>query len=221
MTDVVAVSSMKGGTGKTTVAINLAERAHAAGLRCALIDYDPMEGSIGIADLRDRPGWVTIPGKLSSAGAEELKGLRSSGDYDILVCDLPGKESFTMGIILVEADVTLSPLNISPQELQSAREFRWIGENMGWSLYFLPSNLTSVKKRQLELVTEVSSWGAPVSPVVIQNRVAYVDCFRYGLGVCESSPRSLAAREVQSLWEWLSSILPGVSDLGSGPGSEV
>ena len=50
--DVVALCSMKGGTGKTTLAFNLAERGHSFGWRVALVDLDPQEGAFGLADLR-------------------------------------------------------------------------------------------------------------------------------------------------------------------------
>ncbi len=57
----VAMCSMKGGTGKTTIAFNLAERAFAGGLRVLHLDFDPQEGSIGIADLREKSGRVCWP----------------------------------------------------------------------------------------------------------------------------------------------------------------
>ena len=203
MTNVVALSSMKGGTGKTTIAYNLAERAHSSGLNCVLIDCDPQEGSLGLADLREEPGWEITNSRMGAAGAEKVIKLRDSGAYDLLICDLPGVESFSMGVLLAEADITLSPLNIGPGELQSAKNFRYVAENMGWSVVFVPNNLPASRRRRDELVEELLSWNARVCPVMLQRRVAHLDALRHGRGVCEALPKSAAALEVQSLWEWL------------------
>ena len=44
----VAVCSTKGGSGKTTLAFNLAERAWSSGLSVLLIDFDYQEASLGL-----------------------------------------------------------------------------------------------------------------------------------------------------------------------------
>ena len=50
----IALCSLKGGTGKTTLSYNLCERGVSAGLEVRLVDFDPQEGSLGFAYLRGR-----------------------------------------------------------------------------------------------------------------------------------------------------------------------
>jgi chromosome partitioning protein len=45
MTTIVAVGSLKGGAGKTTVALNLAVTAEKAGVPTVIIDVDPQQAS--------------------------------------------------------------------------------------------------------------------------------------------------------------------------------
>jgi cellulose biosynthesis protein BcsQ len=46
----ICLVSWKGGTGKTTLACNLAERAGAAGLNTTLCDFDPQFIASGIVN---------------------------------------------------------------------------------------------------------------------------------------------------------------------------
>ena len=52
MAKVVAFASYKGGTGKTTLAYNMVERAVAAGFTACLCDYDPQRVAAGFEKLR-------------------------------------------------------------------------------------------------------------------------------------------------------------------------
>ena len=39
------------------------------------------------------------------------------------------------------------------------------------------------------------------------SRVSHLDALQRGCGVCETAPRSLAAGEVNALWQWLAARL--------------
>ena len=128
----IALCSMKGGTGKTTLALNLAERAHASGLRVAVIDFDPQEGAISLLDLRaDRESaWPVFASRVNVAGAKSLASMKSGGEYDLLVCDLPGSDSMALGRLLMEMDLILSPVGVSAVEIMVAANFASIVERL-------------------------------------------------------------------------------------------
>lgn len=57
------------------------------------------------------------------------------------------------------------------------------------------------------LLRELEQLELNVCPHHLRHRVAHFDAIRYGIGVCEFSPRSTASKEVKRLWGWLASEL--------------
>ena len=205
---VVALCSMKGGTGKTTVSFNLAERAFASGLEVSLLDFDAQEGSIGIADLRRFGGhacWPVFTFRVTVSDADRLSELKAEDPSRFLVCDLPGADSMALVRLLSEADLVLSPVSSGVSDLMAAANLASSlrGMNLGLRLVFLPNNVSHTRRRREELLEELGNLGVEVCPVLVQHRVAHLDCLRSGLGVCEASPRSRASVEIQALWEWV------------------
>jgi chromosome partitioning protein len=72
MTRSIAFSSLKGGVGKTTVALNCAFAFARRGVRTLLVDTDP-QGAIGLSldGVGDRPGWAAA----LSGGGDILEGV--------------------------------------------------------------------------------------------------------------------------------------------------
>ena len=201
----LAMCSMKGGTGKTTIAFNLAERAFSAGLDVLLVDYDPQEGSIGLQDLRDRdsPCWTVMGGRVTVDDAVRLVALRDQDPGRILVCDLPGADSIALLRLLSAMDLVLSPVGAGASDLLAAANFRSAVQGFDLPMVFLPNNISHILPRQEVLLAELNALGAEVCPVLIQRRVAHLDSLRIGFGVCELFPRSPAAAEVNGLWDWV------------------
>ena len=196
---------MKGGTGKTTLALNLAERAHASGLRVAVIDFDPQEGAIGLLDLRadQESAWPVFASRVNVAGAKSLASMKSAGEYDLLVCDLPGSDSMALGRLLMEMDLILSPVGVSAVEIMVASNFTSMVERLNLPVVFVPNNVSAGRARNEEMLQELATFADDVCPVAIQHRVAHLDATRLGLGVNEAFPKSIAAREIDSLWVWV------------------
>ena len=200
----VALCSMKGGTGKTTVSFNLAERAFSGSLPVTLVDFDPQEGSMGIADLRDgRPCWPVIPGRVTVADSDRLADMKAGDPSRLLVCDLPGADSMALARLLSGMDLVLSPVGSGAADLMAAANFAAAVRGMDLPLVFLPNNVTHIQRRRDVLLEELDSLEVEVCPAMLQRRVAHLDSLRLGLGVCEAFPRSLAALEVDALWEWV------------------
>lgn len=95
---VITVSSTKGGTGKTSIAVNVAVELANRGLRTLLVDLDVQFGDVGIVLGLDRPEKTLRDLALGSAldlDAEKLRGfvIRSTQTLDILPAPLRPEEA--------------------------------------------------------------------------------------------------------------------------------
>ncbi len=116
MTHIMAITSEKGGVGKSTLGVHLAGAFTERGLKTLLVDED---GRIGSA-LR----WATrgngLPFEVLEPEEVKPKKLR---EYDVVVIDTEGrpkrKELRTLG---ERADIIVLPSGVSPLELEATQE---------------------------------------------------------------------------------------------------
>ena len=199
----VAVCSLKGGTGKTTLAFNLAERASAYGLRPLLVDCDMQEASVGFHAMGGAERvWPVQRGSVSQGGLERILGLTRSGGHDFVICDLPGQDTSFLNRFLSEMDLVLSPVGPGPGDLMSACGLLFSMQNTNANLVFVPNAVGPGRARLAELQETLGERGGRVSPVVVKRLVVHMDALRSGLGVCEYAPDSGAAADVDALWQW-------------------
>ncbi|NJS40579.1 MAG: ParA family protein, partial [Rhodobacteraceae bacterium] len=118
MGKVVTVAQQKGGSGKTTLAVNLAVELHGRGLKVALLDTDP-QGSLGRWFMARRAVSATDGMEFSTASAwgvgyecEKLKKVA-----DIVIIDTPPKVDADLRPALREADLVLVPVSASMMDL--------------------------------------------------------------------------------------------------------
>lgn len=108
---IVVCGGIKGGSGKTTVATNLAVMRALAGADVLLIDADDQETSFDFTVLRNerkenKAGYTCI--KLSGA-ALRTETLRLSEKYQDIVIDTGGRDTTSQRAALSIADVLLVP----------------------------------------------------------------------------------------------------------------
>ena len=208
----IAFVSWKGGTGKTLLAANTAERAVNNGLSALLCDFDPQATALRHCAVRQaqHPDATPIPavrGAISAEGHQALANLAASQRYDLLICDLPGADSYVMDLVLESVDHLLIPMMAAPYEIMVTASLVNQGRERGWPMVLVPNNLPPHTRRAEQLVQSIRSLDVPVAPVNIVRRVDYWDASAQGLGVCEYSPKSKAATEIGQLWRWISQEL--------------
>ena len=208
----ICLVSWKGGTGKTTLACNLAERAGDAGLNTTLCDFDPQFIALRHCQLRaatnpNAPPIKGVRGSLSIDGIAALHAAINAEGCDLLVCDLPGADSFTLDHALSNIDLLLLPVTTAPYDILVTANLVRHGIDKGWNMALLPNNLSSSKTRTLQKLEVLQQMGVEVAPVGLIRRVSYWDASEVGLGVCEYAPRSPAAAEMQQLWDWIAKRL--------------
>lgn len=116
----IAVSNQKGGTGKTTISVNIAAAFEAGGNRVALIDADPQGTSVRWVTSGENTLPMTVL-SLAPAGrgiGGEIK--KQDAHFDVIIVDCPGNlEDPRIASVLEVADFCLVPLSPSPADLYS------------------------------------------------------------------------------------------------------
>jgi chromosome partitioning protein len=114
----ILVLNSKGGTGKTTIATNLAAHFALGGARVALIDYDPQRSSLDWLETRpeDRPAIHGVDGTES--------GARVPKSTDYVIMDAPAaSHGKTLAELLRRTQTCLIPVIPSPIDLNAALRF--------------------------------------------------------------------------------------------------
>lgn len=197
MGKVITVAQQKGGSGKTTIAVNLAVEFQRRGLRVALLDTDP-QGSLGRWFLSRRQKLGEAGMEFSTASAwgvsyecEKLKKLA-----DVVIVDTPPKVDADLRPALREADLVIVPVAASMVDLWATDGvFDLIGREGRRAVIVL--NRVKAGTRLGDEVATAAALVGGVAGASLGQRVVYAETLGTGLGVSEL--RGVAAGEVARL----------------------
>ena len=201
---VVALTSRKGGAGKTTLASHLAVAAEAAGAGpVALIDTDPQGGLAGWWNARaaDTPEWIDPAGGLSAA----VTAARATG-YGVLLIDTPPTLAETIAEVMAMADLIVVPVQPSPNDLRAVGGTVELAAASGKPMVFVVNRATARARITTQAAIALSQYGA-VAPIVIHARVDFATSMTDGRTAAELDPASKSAGEVAALWAYLQTRL--------------
>ena len=202
MAFVVAVAQQKGGSGKSTVAANLAAVLAADGCRVALLDTDP-QGSVTRwheerqrrGDGRaaplffDRPSGWRVPNALD----------RLRRERDIVVVDTPPHAGTDAKVAIRAADLVLMPLQPSPADLWASEGTRRLAAEERRPLRALLNRVPAQGKMRERVAAALAEQRVPLLDETLGNRAQFGAAFLDGLSVTEAAPRSAAAAEMRAL----------------------
>ncbi len=121
----IVVMNPKGGCGKTTIATHIAVYASTMGLRVALVDHDKQQSSHDW--LKSRPKYCADIGSIAAYDGAEI-----TGDYDVMVHDMPGAAVSNHLSIASACDKLLIPVMPSPIDVKAALRLWMTLSNIGW-----------------------------------------------------------------------------------------
>lgn len=197
MGQVITVAQQKGGSGKTTLAANLAVAFAAEGLRVAVLDTDP-QGSLGRWFMaRREAGKTGIEFSTASAWgvAYECEKLRRGAD--VVIIDTPPKVDADLRPALREADLVLVPVASSHVDLWALDGVLDLIAREGRRAVIV-LNQAKAGTRLTAEVAEAAEGKAAVAVARLGQRVGYAESLGKGLGVQEMG-RSPARDEVLAL----------------------
>jgi chromosome partitioning protein len=197
---IISSINQKGGSGKSTIAVNLAALAASNGMATAIIDLDPQATAcawIRSREAEDIKLVVTHPPEILST----VKSLRKEG-VELIIIDTPPHNSTAAANAVNVSDLCLIPVRPSAFDLNAAEAtIQLIQANNGKGVFVL--NSVPASTNVLNSASEfIESTGFKVIAKVGQ-RMAYQHAVAIGLGVTEYEPNSKAAGEIIELWNAL------------------
>ena len=197
MAVVITVAQQKGGTGKTTIAANIAA-ALGAGCRVALLDTDPQKTLARWFGLRgDRKPTLTFSAVSGWRLSSELDRLRSS--HDVVVIDSPPQIETDARIAIRAATLVLVPVQPSPPDLWAAEGTLKLAEAERRAARVVLNRVPTASRLRTAVESEIAARGFPLMRAALGNRTGFAMAFAAGLGVTEAAPRSTATSEVRDL----------------------
>jgi chromosome partitioning protein len=202
---VISVCNQKGGSGKSTMAVNLAVCFAASGKRTLLIDADPQQTALAWkVDRPERLPPVQVIGLPAPNLHKEIDAFQSA--YEIIVIDGGGRITATARAACVVADFIIIPTRPSKPDLLSIRDFlltiieeiRTLRPIAGGIVINQMQTGTTVGKAALE---EIYRLGYPVFETIIHSRVAYQEAIAAGMSVIEYAGHSKAAQEMEAFFQ--------------------
>ena len=198
---IIAISSQKGGSGKTTLSGHLAVQASMSGAGpVALIDTDP-QGSLSHwwnERQNDKPSFVqTSISKLS----DDLEELKTHG-FKTVIIDTPPAITTAIQAVVSLSDLVVIPTRPSPHDLSAAGATVDIVERAGKPLLFVINSATPRAKLTTEAAIALSQHGM-VAPSIIHNRQDFAVSMIDGRTVMEMPKHSKSSDEIEALWSYV------------------
>jgi chromosome partitioning protein len=196
----IALISQKGGSGKTTLAVNLAVQAHLAGLRTTIVDIDAQQTATKWHDRRSG-----TPPSVISAQAERLPvTMGSLSGLDLVVIDTAGKADREALIAAKAADLILIPTRPAIEDIEAIPRTLDIVRIATKPVYAVfNAALSRHDSRIIQGTSLITDMGLDPAPEVICQRVILADSKIVGQAAAELDPGCKAAHEVERLYGWL------------------
>jgi chromosome partitioning protein len=203
---VMSIVGQKGGSGKTTTAINLAVAASEAGLSVVIIDLDPQANATNWKDRRDTEN----PAVVSSPPSRLKHTLDTAEKHgaDFVIIDNPGKSDTGVIESARVSDFVLVP--VGPQmfhleTLPGVRDLLRVAGDPPASVLLneLHPLATTQAEEAKRMIAEIYPF--TVCPVHLSHLDIYATSADSGQTPLELDPKGKAATEVKKLYKFISS----------------
>ncbi|MFD1911525.1 ParA family partition ATPase [Halodurantibacterium flavum] len=200
MGHVITVAQQKGGSGKTTVAVNLAVALMGRGHRVAVVDTDP-QGSLGRWFMVRRAGDADGGLEFSTASAwgvgYECEKLRRLVDF--VVVDTPPKADADLRPALREADLVLVPIASSLVDLWATEGVLDLARRERRPAVAVLNRARPGTRLDAEVAAAVETLDVELLRASLGNRVVFAETLGQGRAAPEAPRPGQARQEVEDL----------------------
>lgn len=197
---IIAFVTQKGGSGKTTLAVNLAVAAEAAGARVLILDLDPQASAE--AWYQDREAETPRLARVAAAELPRALELALGQGFSHVLLDTPGRDEPAVAAAIRAADFCVVPCRPTPADMKAtpatAATIRRLEKPAAFVLTQTPPRGFRIREAEVGLGVL-----GPVAPTGVVARNAFQDAHGRGLGITEYEPDGKAAQEIRELWGWL------------------
>lgn len=204
---VITIAQQKGGSGKTTLAVNLAAEFLRRGMTVALLDTDP-QGSLGrwFMTRRERLGEAGLEFSTSSAWGVSYECEKLKKSVDVVIVDTPPKVDADLRPALREADLVLIPVAASHVDLWATDGVLDLAARERKSAWIVLNRTRAGTRLGDEVAAAAAELTAGVAASQLAARVVYAETLGQGLGAVEAGHRAARA-EVAALGDEVMRLL--------------
>jgi chromosome partitioning protein len=206
---IITVATMKGGSGKSTVASCLAVHWQLKGRRPTIIDADPQCSIARLAKRERALGGVPVVEDATEQAGKTARHL-AAGSGPVII-DTPGFRSETTLACLAASDFVLVPVKPSPFDVDRMLDTLNILINgvSGWRPVFrcLLTQTTRDSVIAKHIRAELAEAGLPLLASEMTNRVVYAEAALWGATPSLTDRAGPAARDIAAIADEVDGIL--------------
>ena len=187
---IITVAQQKGGSGKTTLTVNLAVALRRRGLSVAVLDTDP-QGSLGrwFMERLDRQGEDEgLEFTTSSAWGASYESEKLKKRFDVVLIDTPPKIESDLRPALRVADLVLVPVASSQVDLWATEGVLDLASRERRPVLVVLNRTRPNTRLGAEVAQGAAQLGVAVAQAQLANRVAYAETLGRGGAVSEGPP---------------------------------
>ena len=206
----IAFVTQKGGSGKSTLCVNLAVAAQEAGKSVCILEMDRQATISDWAELRtaEAPEVAQIDATQIEPLLHRLRG----GRYDYVFIDTPGVDSPGALSAIRAADLCIVPSRPTPADLRAVRATLAAIYRLEKRFAFVLNQTPARSYRVRDAAEGLIALGVlPDVNIVLRND--HQDAIGLGQGVTEFNPTGQAAAEIRRLWTWVAERTDAVSPI--------
>jgi chromosome partitioning protein len=203
---IITVATMKGGSGKSTVASCLAVHWHLQGRRPTIIDADPQRSIARMATRERALGGVPVMEDTTENAWKTARRLSAAGGPVII--DTPGFRSVTTLACIAITDFLLVPVKPSPFDVDRMLDTLDVllkGERPVFRCLLTQTTRDSVIAKHIR--SELTEVGLPLLQSEMMNRVAYPEAALWGATPSLVDWAGPAARDIAAIVDEIDGII--------------